>query len=134
MKTKLSKEFLYKKQKDDLNRQVRLMILWALLLITWVSMIITLLYFGLSDDTVAELNSFDAFYICFAPLFIIALGIFTVISLCGLIGELYEIFGICFLIRQIKNNNYTIHTIGQWYEVCCDEKWLGIYQMTEYEL
>lgn len=124
MKIKLSSEFLYNQQKNVLSKQIRSMILLALLLIVSASVFITLLYFGLKRT---ELNTFDA-------IFIIALGILSGIFLCKLVEELYEIFVSCFFIRQFKKNNYTIHTIGQWYEVCCGEKWFGFYRMKDYEL
>ncbi len=134
MKTKLSSEFLYNQQKNVLNKQIRRMILWAFLSFISVSMLISLLRFDLSGDKGMESNLFDAVYVCFDKLVIIADGIFSVIFFCGLIIELYEIFVSCFFIRQFKKNNYAIHTIGQWYEVCCGEKWFGYYRMKEYEL
>lgn len=135
MKTKLSKEFLLEEQKEYLKKQIiRGIILSALLLITSVFTLITLLIFGLSCAMETELTPFNTF---FDPLLF---GVFSVILLFKLADELYEIFVSCFFIRQIKKNNYTIrtihttHTVGEWYEISCNEKLLAIYSGASYEL
>ncbi len=79
MKTKLSKEFLLEEQKEYLKKQIiRGIILSALLLITSVFTLITLLIFGLSGAMETELTPFNTFFIRFTPLL---LGVFSVILL-----------------------------------------------------
>lgn len=127
MKTKLSKDFLYKEQRHNLLKPTAFMLLYAILLIISVFCIITFFRFISSNYGRYET---ELLYVAIIPLFIV-MAIFSVVAF---ITELSENILTVLFIWQIKKNNYTIRTNGQWYEVYCKDCWLGTYRMTHYEL
>ncbi len=104
------------------------MLFYASLLIISVFFIIIFFRFVGSNYGRYETDLLDVVVVSF---FIIVMAVFSVVAF---ITELFENILTVLFIWQIKKNNYTIRTDGQWYEVyCMDEFWIGTYRMTEYE-
>ncbi len=128
MKTKLSKDFLCKEQRHNLLKPTVYMLFYASLLIISVFCIIIFFRFVGSNYGRYETDLLDVVVV---SLFIIVMAVFSVVAF---ITELFENILTVLFIWQIKKNNYTIRTDGQWYEVyCMDEFWIGTYRITEYE-